>query len=174
MTEQSKYQLLSPVSAGESEDLLAGKPSEDALRRIQALLADWLRMENVIVLTAAGCSVGAGGRLMAGPRTNNLECLVLDAVEKCELPPKAASIMRHRKATWPTEENGGPLGFEDWLSYLFNASGLTNPDSSPVDANCVNWLRRPSSLNVPSRLIVVNSRVRATVSHRAIFPFSRS
>lgn len=134
MSEQSNYQLLSPVSAGESEDLLAGKPSEDALRRVQALLADWLRMENVIVLTAAGCSVGAGGRLMAGPRTNNLECLVLDAVEKCELPPKAASILRHRKATWPTEENGGPLGFEDWLSYLFNASGLTNPDSSPVEA----------------------------------------
>ncbi len=134
MTEQSKYQLLSPVSAGESEDLLAGKPPEDALRRIQALLADWFRMENVIVLTAAGCSVGAGGRLMAGPKTNNLECLVIDAVEKCKLPQKAVSIMRHRKETWPTEEDGGPFGFEDWLSYLFNASGLTNPDSSPIKA----------------------------------------
>jgi hypothetical protein len=33
---------------------------------MQALLADWLRMENVMVLTAAGMSVSAGGRLMVG------------------------------------------------------------------------------------------------------------
>ena len=134
VSEEFKYQLLSPVSAGESQDLLAEKSPEDALRRIQALLADWLRMENVVVLTAAGCSVAAGGRLMAGPRTNNLECLVLDAVEKCKLPSRALSILRCRKAAWPKERNGGPSGFEDWLSYLFNASGMANPTNSPVEA----------------------------------------
>ena len=58
------YQLIAPASAGDSQDLLDGKTQEEGLRRIQALLADWLRMENVVVLTAAGCSVGAGGRLM--------------------------------------------------------------------------------------------------------------
>ena len=114
-----RYKLLSPDSAGESADLLAGKNSEDGLRRIQALLADWLRMENVVVLTAAGCSVGAGGRLMAGPAANNLECLVLDAVEQCPLSENAKAIIEWKKA------NGfGAGGFEDWLSYLFNASGL--------------------------------------------------
>lgn len=134
MTDVCKYQLLSPVSASESTDLLADKTSKDGLRRTQALLADWLRMENVVVLTAAGCSFGADGRLMAGPKRKNLECLVLDAVEKCALPKRAEAILKHRKAQWPTEENNGPVGFEDWLSYLFNASGLTKPDKSPVEA----------------------------------------
>ena len=64
MTEQCKYQLISPVSAGASEDLLSDKSHDERMRRIQAVLADWLRMENVVVLTAAGCSVGAGGRLI--------------------------------------------------------------------------------------------------------------
>ncbi|KZB73486.1 MULTISPECIES: SIR2 family protein [Thalassospira] len=134
MTGVCKYQLLSPVSAGESSDLLANKSPEDGLRRTQALLADWLRMENVVVLTAAGCSSGAGGRLMAGPKSNNLECLVLDAVEKCVLPKRADAILKHRKSQWSAEENEGPIGFEDWLSYLFNASGLTKSDKSPVEA----------------------------------------
>ena len=47
MTDQCKYQLNSPVSAGESEDHLAGKIGDETLRRIQAVLADWLRMVNV-------------------------------------------------------------------------------------------------------------------------------
>lgn len=133
-----RYKLLSPDSAGESADLLAGKNSEDGLRRIQALLADWLRMENVVVLTAAGCSVGAGGRLMAGPAANNLECLVLDAVEKCPLSDDAIAIIAWKKA------NGfGAGGFEDWLSYLFNASGLTNSEESPVAS--VTWKRGEST-----------------------------
>lgn len=134
MTDVCKYQLLSPVSAGERADLLADKSPEDGLRRTQALLADWLRMENVVVLTAAGCSFGAGGKLMAGPRRNNLECLVLDAVEKCPLPKRAEAILKHRKGQWPSDENNGPVGFEAWLSYLFNASGMTSPDESPVEA----------------------------------------
>ncbi len=54
MTDICKYKLLSPDSAGGGRDLLDGKSREDGLRRIQALLADWLRMENVVVLTAAG------------------------------------------------------------------------------------------------------------------------
>lgn len=134
MTGVCKYQLLSPVSAGESADLLADKTPEDGLRRTQALLADWLRMENVVVLTAAGCSFGAGGRLMAGPKSNNLECLVLDAVEKCVLPKRAGAILKHRKSQWSGEEGKGPVGFEDWLSYLFNASGITKPEKSPVES----------------------------------------
>ncbi|SCD24000.1 ATP-binding protein [Brucella inopinata] len=37
MTELCKYKLLSPVSAGEGDDLLAGKSPEDGLRRVQLL-----------------------------------------------------------------------------------------------------------------------------------------
>jgi len=115
------------VSAGESNDLLAGKSKQDGMRRIQALLADWLRMENVVVLTAAGCSVGAGGRLMAGPETNNLECLVLNAVENCPLSKEAQAVVAWKKAN-----HFGSGNFEDWLGFLFNASGLTASDKSPI------------------------------------------
>lgn len=132
MTETSPYQLISPVSAGESEDLLAGKTKDDGLRRIQALLADWLRMENVVALTAAGCSVGAGGRLMSGPEENNLECLVLDAVEKCSLTPEAKAVI-----AWKKTNDFGTGNFEDWLSYLFNASNLTGDAKSPIKS--VRW-----------------------------------
>jgi hypothetical protein len=132
LTDICKYKLLSPKSAGESEDLVAEKSVEEGQRRIQALLADWLRMENVVVLTAAGCSVGAGGRLMTGPASSNLECLVLDAVEQCPISADARALM-----SWKRKNDFGKGNFEDWLSYLFNASGITKPVHSPIKA--VTW-----------------------------------
>lgn len=144
MTDLSPYKLLSPVSAGESDDLLRGKTAAEAIRRVQALLADWLRMENVVVLTAAGCSVGRGGRLMAGPTTNNLECLVLDAVSQTPIPEAAKAIIRHRMSGWP-EDGNGPLGFEDWLSHLFNVSGLTAADQSPISS--IQWKSKTADDN---------------------------
>lgn len=136
MTGLTPYKLLSPVSAGESDDLLKDKTPEDGIRRIQALVAEWLRMENVVVLTAAGCSVGCGGRLMAGPKANNLECLVLDAVAHTPVPEAAKAVVRHRMSEWP-DNGSGPLGFENWLSYLFNVSGLTSSDQSPIHS--IEW-----------------------------------
>jgi len=132
LTDICKYKLLSPKSAGESEDLVAEKSVEEGQRRIQALLADWLRMENVVVLTAAGCSVGAGGRLMAGPVSSNLECLVLDVVEQCPISADARALI-----SWKRKNDFGKGNFEDWLSYLFNASGITKPVHSPIKA--VTW-----------------------------------
>ena len=132
MTDVSKYKLLSPDSAGVSADLVAGKNAEEGIRRIQALLAEWLRMENVVVLTAAGCSVGAGGRLMAGPAESNLERLVLDAVGKCNLPEGARTIVEWKKAN-----EFGTGTFEEWLSYLFNAGSLAEGDGTPVKS--VSW-----------------------------------
>lgn len=127
-----RYQLISPVSAGESHDLLEGKSRDDGIRRIQALLADWLRMENVVVLSAAGCSVAAGGRLMTGPETNNIEVLVLDAVEQCDLSAEAKAII-----SWKKSNDFGSGKFEQWLSYLFNVSGLASGAASPIHA--VRW-----------------------------------
>lgn len=138
MTEICKYQLLAPVSASEGSDLLAGKSSEDGRRRIQALLADWLRMENVVVLTAAGASVGAGGRLMSGPAANNLECLVIDAVQHCPITNAAKAVLAWKKAN-----NFGKGEFEDWLTYLFNASGLLKPTRSPLQG--VAWKSNSAS-----------------------------
>ena len=136
MADLCKYKLLSPDSAESGKDLVAGKNAEDGLRRIQALLAEWLRMENVVVLTAAGCSVGAGGRLMGSTADNNLECLVLDAVEQCKLSDDAKAIIEWRKA------NGfGKGNFEEWLSFLFNANGLVKADQTPIHS--VTWKRKP-------------------------------
>jgi hypothetical protein len=112
--------------------LVADKTVEEGQRRIQALLADWLRMENVVVLTAAGCSVGAGGRLMTAPAENNLECLVLDAVEQCPLSAAARALI-----SWKRNNDFGKGNFEDWLSYLFNASGMTKAAHSPIEG--VTW-----------------------------------
>jgi hypothetical protein len=71
-------------------------------------------MENVVVLTAAGCSVGAGGRLMTGPAGSNLECLVLDAVEECPISGDARALI-----SWKRKNDFGKGNFEDWLSYLY-------------------------------------------------------
>ncbi|MGE0108228.1 MAG: SIR2 family protein [Bdellovibrionales bacterium] len=127
-----KYKLLSSETAGGKPNLLDGKTAEEGLRRIQALLADWLRMENVVVLTAAGCSFACGGRLMAGPKDNNLECVVLNAVEAAQLDENAKAVIQHRKSTWPEDDAYGPFGFEEWLSYVFNAPSLSQPASSPI------------------------------------------
>lgn len=129
MNNFSNYKLLSPDSGSGSRDLLAKKTQEEGMRRIQALLADWLRMENVVVLTGAGCSVGAGGRVMAGPEKNNLECLVLDAVEQCELSNAAKAIIE-----WKKSNDFGQGNFEDWLSYLFNAYYLASSENSPIES----------------------------------------
>ena len=141
-----KYKLLSPDSAGENKDLIEGKDSEEGLRRIQALLAEWLRMENVVVLTAAGCSVGAGGRLMAGPEENNLECLVLDAVDQCKLSDNAKVIIE-----WKKNNGFGDGNFEEWLSYLFNASGLVAASKSPIHS--VSW-KRITALDDKTELVL--------------------
>ncbi|WP_395173307.1 SIR2 family protein [Roseibium alexandrii] len=99
---------------------------------MQSLLADWLRMENVVVLTAAGCSVKAGGRIMAGPAANNLECLVIDAVKNCPLSSGAKGII-----DWKTKNGFGNGGFENWLSYLFSNSDFSSDPSSPIET--INW-----------------------------------
>ena len=134
MSNLSDYELLSPDSTSGSQDLLENKTHEEGLRRIQALLAEWLRMENVVVLTGAGCSVGAGGRVMAGLEKDNLECLVLDAVEQCEISNAAKAIIE-----WKKSNDFGQGNFEDWLSYLFNASCLASSENSPIDS--VVWKR---------------------------------
>ena len=138
MTGDCKYKLLSPESAGEGSDLISEMTPDQGIRRIQALLADWLRMENVVVLTAAGCSVAGGGRLMAGPAVNNLECLVLDAVEQCDLSANSKAVIEWKKA-----HGFGDGDFEEWLSYLFGARSLSQAANSPLAS--VAWKRISTS-----------------------------
>lgn len=138
MSNLCKYKLLSPRANEEHQDLLVGKNSDDGMHRIQALLAEWLRMENVVVLTAAGCSVGANGRLMAGPKKNNLEHLVLEAVGECRISENAKAIVE-----WKEQNDSNEGNFENWLSYLFNASSLVADNNSPIES--VTWKRHSSN-----------------------------
>ena len=85
----------------------------DLMQLALGLVPPWmvqLRMENVVVLTAAGCSISSGGRLMAGPADNNLECLVLDAVDHCPLSDEARAIIKWKK------DNDLPPRCSEWVT----------------------------------------------------------
>ena len=60
----SEYQLIGPAEDGQINDLLSGKTTKEGRQRLQALIAEWLRMENLVVLAGAGTSVSSGGKTM--------------------------------------------------------------------------------------------------------------
>lgn len=137
MTESSKdapsdYRLLGPSDSGEASDLLADLSGKEAKHRLQALIAEWLRMENLVVLTGAGTSVTSGGKIMA-----NLERNVLETVKgTTTFPDKVVKenvlkIIADRQKESPTSR------FEDWLSFLVSASHLGAAASSPFSG--VKW-----------------------------------
>jgi hypothetical protein len=116
-----KYQLVGPSDSGEVSDLLADLDEKESRHRLQALIAEWLRMENLVVLTGAGTSVSSGGKTM-----DKLENTVLETVKAMEdLPAGAATIIEARQ-----KKRKKKIGFEDWLSFLVNAHHFgTAPDS---------------------------------------------
>lgn len=72
----TQYRLIGPSDSGEVGDLLDNLSGKDAKHRLQALIAEWLRMENLVVLSGAGTSVTSGGKTMA-----NLERDVLETIK---------------------------------------------------------------------------------------------
>src|ERR1700722_4025848 len=48
-----EYQLVGPSDDGGINDILATLSGKDSRQRLQALIAEWLRMENLVVLTGA-------------------------------------------------------------------------------------------------------------------------
>jgi hypothetical protein len=73
---EGEYQLIGPAEDGKISDLLAGKTAKESRQRLQALIAEWLRMENLVVLTGAGTSVSSGGKTI-----NKLESAVLETLK---------------------------------------------------------------------------------------------
>ena len=71
----SEYQLIGPADDGKISDLLAGKTAKEDRQRLQALIAEWLRMENLVVLAGAGTSVSSGGKTMDTLERATLEAL---------------------------------------------------------------------------------------------------
>jgi len=105
------------------------RDAPDAHRRLQALIANWLRMENVVCLLGAGCSVSEsiGGRTMG-----QLEDAVLSLVrEKWKTNEPIKNLIEARQAE---KDGADALGFEKWLSILSSVSSLTSQKGSPVEA----------------------------------------
>ncbi len=128
---KSRYKLSGP----NKNDILehsAGKAveAEDAeLIRLQALLSQWLRMENVSVLMAAGCSVSHDGLPLA-----KLEKTVLSFLEEHYKAKgkKSANLYAFINKRLPSLKETNPSSFEAWLSYLSNAAFLTSQKESPI------------------------------------------
>jgi len=64
--ENRPYRLWSGPAGKDENDLLARPDVQDRRQRLQALLSQWLRMENLVTLLGAGCSCSQGGKVL-GP-----------------------------------------------------------------------------------------------------------
>lgn len=134
-----EYQLIGLTEGGGVGDLLSGLDQKQGRIRLQALISEWLRMENLVVLTGSGTSVSAGGKTMA-----NLEKDVLATIEALpDLPPSIAPIIESRKnAVAFADILGAPIGFEAWLSFVANALVVAESAGAPFSA--VTWPETPA------------------------------
>lgn len=130
----SRYQLFGLTEDGRSGDLLGGMPERAARIRLQALISEWLRMENLVVLTGSGTSVSSGGKTMA-----NLEDAVFATLKALpDLPASIGSIIDMRKFdTSDTNLLGAAIGFEEWLSFVANAVIVGATSTAPFRST--NW-----------------------------------
>ncbi len=134
-----EYQLIGLAEDGGVGDLLAGLDQKQGRVRLQALISEWLRMENLVVLTGSGTSVSAGGKTMA-----NLETAVFATIEALsDIPASTAPIIEARKsAVEHADLLGDPIGFEAWLSFVANALVVAESPGGPFSA--VTWPSTPA------------------------------
>lgn len=147
-----EYQLIGLTEGGDVGDLLADLDQKRGRVRLQALISEWLRMENLVVLTGSGTSVSAGGKTMA-----NLEKDVFATIEKLsDLPASISPIIAARR-TASTAAN--PIGFEAWLSFVANALVVGETTGAPFSA--VAWPSNPTPAIADLRWFV--DRLRITI-----------
>lgn len=143
----STYRLIGP-----RDDLLTDKDADAIRERIQSLLAQWLRMENVTLLIGAGASKSQRGALIT-----ELEMFALNAMEKlCATDPlkSCACILESRKkALTPTRSTS--ITFEQWLSHLTNAAYILNAAETPISSVtvCGTTTISPSDFNAFLRVM---------------------
>lgn len=129
------YRLWSGPTDKEENDLLGRDDVQDRQQRLQALLSQWLRMENLVVLLGAGCSYSQGGKLLGG-----LEDAVIgylkDLYSETGKEGKAESGEESEtyKFIAAREAAGGKPGFEEWLSIVSNTAYLLGQTGGPVKA----------------------------------------
>lgn len=128
----TQYRLIGPSDSGEVSDLLADQSLKDAKHRLQALIAEWLRMENLVVLCGAGTSVTSGGKVMT-----DLERDVLETIKETRTFPDTVAKETILKIIEDRQQESSKSGFEEWLSFLVNAAYLATAPRSPFSA--VKW-----------------------------------
>ena len=129
----SGYQLIGLAEDGRINDLLAGKTARESQQRLQALIAEWLRMENLVVLAGAGTSVSSGGKTM-----DSLEQAVLSTLKMLpNAPSRMLPIIDSRLAEVGSDASSIRLGFEDWLTFLVNGHFIGSMPDSPFSG--VEW-----------------------------------
>jgi hypothetical protein len=145
----SEYQLIGPSEDGKINNLLAGLNPRDSRQRLQALIAEWLRMENLVVLAGAGTSVTSGGKTMV-----NLETNVLATIKALPMLPPSIDAIIDARTVPPTADEPKKVGFEDWLSYLANAYFIGSDLSSPFSG--VQWKGSASPTQEELALFIAN------------------
>ncbi|MDX0584691.1 hypothetical protein GOD01_17535 [Sinorhizobium medicae] len=150
----TEYQLIGVTEGGDVGDLLAGLDRTQGRVRLQALISEWLRMENLVVLTGSGTSVSAGGKTMA-----NLETAVFATLEALpDLPASIKPIIEARRlAVELACIDGDPIGFEAWLSFIANALIVAEAPGSPFSA--VTWPSTPAPTATDLRWFVDRLRM---------------
>lgn len=133
----TEYQLIGAADDGASGDLLEGLDPTESRQRLQALVSEWLRMENLVVLTGAGTSISSGGSTL-----DQLEDVVLQTLKAAPtLPPTASRLLDIRISEKSNDAAHSRLGFEDWLSHLASARFVTSLQASPIEG--VRWKKVP-------------------------------
>ncbi|MBN8190242.1 SIR2 family protein [Salipiger thiooxidans] len=149
-----EYQLIGLAEDGGVGDLLEGLDQKQGRIRLQALISEWLRMENLVVLTGSGTSVSAGGKTMA-----NLETAVFETIQAMsDLPASIAPIIESRQ-NWVqfADVLGEPIGFESWLSFVANALVVAENVGGPFGS--VVWPSTPAPTRVDLRWFVDRLRI---------------
>ena len=98
-----------------SGDLLEGLNESAARDRLQALISEWLRIENMVILAGAGCSISQNGVTLAGLEDHVLDT-VLDLGTDIPSLGKAVDLVQARK-----DQGNDAVGFETWLSSIATA-----------------------------------------------------
>lgn len=141
--EAKPYRLWSGPAGKDENDLLRRPDVQDPKQRLQALLSQWLRMENLVVLLGAGCSCSHGGKVLG-----KLEEAVIGYLKA--LYGHAAAAGENGAKRHTTQETAckiieqqelsslldGP-GFEQWLSIVANTAYLLDYKAGPVGS--IEW-----------------------------------
>jgi hypothetical protein len=139
----TSYRLIGPTEDGKFSNLLENLDASAASLRLQALIAEWLRMENLVVLTGAGTSVSSGGKTMA-----TLEAKVLSVIKLTSpMSNEALSIIEAREKEVAAKKPK-TLGFEDWLSYVANAAQISSNPSSPLSSVAWRGASAPDAISL--------------------------